>query len=272
MRKRRKTNKKRMITISLFVSLFVITVGYSAFNTNINLKAKGNVLKDTNIEVDKKVPLNDLLFWGEANNKENTLTTLKNKANGSDGILNNFDNTETSGFNNDELVFDGVNDFVNIGYAGYDFKNSISLVIYVDLDSSNRTDLHEFFGNWEYAGGGIALGNGKLFFNLYDNNKKDYILNYSTQSVNYNQYQTYIGTFDGESLKLYINGTLDNIENMSNLKNSTLDILLGANPSTTGAQYFTKMKLKEAILYDRALTEDGVKTLTEGFKKKYENS
>ena len=251
--------------------------GYSAFNTNINLKAKGNVLKGTNIEVDKKVPLNDLLFWGEANNKDNTLTTLKNKANGDDGILNNFDNTEISGFNNDELIFDGVNDFVNIGYANYDFKNSISYVIYVNLDSSNSTGQHEFFGNWEQAGGGIALKSGKLFFDLFDNNKKDYVLNYSIQPVNYNKYQTYIGTFDGEDLKLYINGTLDNVENMSSLKNSALDVLIGANPApfkynAVGAEFLTKMKLKEALLYDRALTEDEVKTLTEGFKKKYENS
>ena len=60
MRKRKKT--KKIITISLFVSLMIIITGYSAFNTNINLKAKGNVL-DLTEEVDKKVPLNDLLFW-----------------------------------------------------------------------------------------------------------------------------------------------------------------------------------------------------------------
>lgn len=41
MRKRNKT--KKIITISLFMSLMIISVGYSVFNTNINLKAKGNI-------------------------------------------------------------------------------------------------------------------------------------------------------------------------------------------------------------------------------------
>ena len=41
MKKRKKT--KKIITISLFISLMFIAGGYSAFNTNINLKAKGNI-------------------------------------------------------------------------------------------------------------------------------------------------------------------------------------------------------------------------------------
>ena len=41
MRKRRKM--KKIITISLFVSLMIIAVGYASFNTNVSLSAKGNV-------------------------------------------------------------------------------------------------------------------------------------------------------------------------------------------------------------------------------------
>lgn len=49
-----------------------------------------------------------------------------------------------------------------------------------------------------------------------------------------------------------------------------MNILLGANPQATGQIVdHVNMNLKEAMVYDRALTEDEVKTITEGFERKY---
>lgn len=46
--------------------------GYAAFSANINMSAKGN-LKNMDKEVDSKISMSELLFWGQADNKDNTL-------------------------------------------------------------------------------------------------------------------------------------------------------------------------------------------------------
>ena len=42
-KRRKEKNKKRIIVISLFLFLIIMTSGYAAFNTNISLHAKGNI-------------------------------------------------------------------------------------------------------------------------------------------------------------------------------------------------------------------------------------
>lgn len=267
-RKEKRSRRKKAIIISSLCLLFVMTAGYAAFQTNLSITAKGNI-KNLKEEIDSKVPTNELLFWGQADNEENTLNILKDKSgNNNDGILNGFDNTTTSGYTDEGLVFDGINDFVNIGFANYDFQNSVSYIIYTKVFSTSSGSNDYLFGNWENNGGGILINYQDLInFELFDGEK--YYQTFSTP-IDVNQYHTIIGIYDGNDLKLYIDGNLMATTNLSKMTSSSVSILLGANPSMNNASYDnSKMQLKEAMLYDRALTEDEVKTITEGFERKY---
>lgn len=267
-RKEKRSRRKKAIIISSLCLLFVMTAGYAAFQTNLSITAKGNI-KNLKEEIDSKVPTNELLFWGQADNEENTLNILKDKSgNNNDGILNGFDNTTTSGYTDEGLVFDGINDFVNIGFANYDFQNSVSYIIYTKVFSTSSGSNDYLFGNWESNGGGILITSQDLIdFELFDGEK--YYTTFSTP-IDVNQYHTIIGIYDGNDLKLYIDGNLMATTNLSKMTSSSVSILLGANPSMNNASHDnSKMQLKEAMLYDRALTEDEVKTITEGFERKY---
>lgn len=266
---RRGNRNVRNIVIICFVMILFLGIGYGAFQTSLSINAKGNV-KVPNQEVDSKVPTNDLLFWGQADNRDNTLTTLKDKSShGNDGILNGFNNTSVSGYNNGILEFDGVDDYVNIGLANYDFKNSQSYVTYVKINkpSSAETDI---FNNFSSSGSGLLIVNNKIRFSVYDTIYQGIWYN---NAIDTNHYYALVGTYDGTNVKLYVDGNLVGTTTASLLKTSSMPILIGANPELVGEILtigdFANMSLKEAMLYDRTLTEEEVKTITEGFEKKY---
>ena len=267
-RYRRRNKQKRIIIISSICLLFMITAGYAAFSTNLNITAKGNI-KNLKEEVDSQIPTDEMLFWGQADNEENTLTILKDKSeNNNNGTLHGFDNTNSSGYTDEGLIFDGIDDYVDIGLANYDFENSISYVVYVKINDIVSGEI-DIINNFQNAGSGLAITDGVLRFSIYDIQYKMAIYN---NTIDKTKYYTIIGTYDGQNVKLYIDGYLVDQTTASFVAKSEVGISLGANPTPEAyGPYlgFINMNLKEAILYDRALTEDEVKTITEGFNKKY---
>lgn len=151
--RRKRKNKQRKIMIAFIITfMFLMIGGYAAFRTNLNITAKGNII-DIKEEVDSKVPTNELLFWGQGDSEENTLTMLKDKSdNNNDGTMYGFDNTNLSGYTDEGLVFDGINDYVDIGLANYDFQNSISYVVYFKINMQRETR-HTVIANWGNGGG-----------------------------------------------------------------------------------------------------------------------
>lgn len=245
----------------------LFSAGYAAFSSNFLVSGKGTI-KDVKFEVDSKVPLDNLLFWGQADNKENTDLIFKDKSKHQDGELCNFNSTENSGFNVEGLIFDGIDDYVKIGYANYDFKNSISYVMFLKLNSLDKA--YNLFGAWGSAGGGLEYHSGTKNITMdiqpisgsgwhYANAKENSILDH---------YYTLVGIYDGINIKLYIDGDLQEETPVESMKNSTYDINIGA-ALNNGLATASNITLKEAMLYDRALTEDEVKILTDGFQKKY---
>lgn len=268
MRRRRGRRQKRFLVISVFLLLVCLTIGYAAFSTDISITVRGNV-KDLKAEVDGKVPLEGLLFWGQADNEDNSLNIFKDKSeNNNDGLLYGFDNTINSGYNEDDLIFDGINDYIDLGFANYDFENSISYVMYVKILKNDSSTTQELFGNWDVSGGGIYTDGSKYFaYDEHDGTKYNYAI-YDTDIDN-TKYYTLIGTYDGTEIKLYVDGLLQASVLSDNLSISSFPILIGANPDIVNNLDFANMALKEAMLYDRALDEDEVKTITSGFERKY---
>lgn len=260
--RRRKYKKQRKIMIaSVIILLCIMTAGYAAFQTNLNITAKGNI-KDIKNEVDSKVPTNELLFWGQAYNKDNTLNILKDKS----GKNNNGIITGAT-FQNNILEFDGVDDYVNIGFANYDFNNSISYVIYLKINSlPGEVDL---FSNFEYGGGGLYIVDKRFRNAIHDG--KEYKKMISPTEIVINKYYTVIGTYDGINGKLYVDGILVSSLQITKLTTVNVPIIIGADsrPNAEVNDYFANMSLKETMLYDRALTDDEVISITNGFQLKY---
>lgn len=103
-------------------------------------------------------------------------------------------------------------------------------------------DIHPTIGNWCYA--------------------------FSKNWADLNHYYTLIGCYDGTNVRLYADGILQQSTLVENMKNSSYNVNIGAalNNNLLTA---SNISLKEAMLYDRSLTEDEVKVITSGFEKKY---
>lgn len=271
--RRKRKNKQRKIMIAFIITfMFLMIGGYAAFRTNLNITAKGNII-DIKEEVDSKVPTNELLFWGQGDSEENTLTMLKDKSdNNNDGTMYGFDNTNLSGYTDEGLVFDGINDYVDIGLANYDFQNSISYVVYFKINMQRETR-HTVIASWGNGGGsGIYFMSNNLIalpIGYYSDTTRYYWI-YSENTYDILKYYTVITIYDGTMAKIYVDGIVDGIGETNVLGTSDTPILIGANPQINQEHVeFAHMVLKEAMVYDRALTEDEVKTITEGFERKY---
>ncbi len=256
----RKNRKIKKITTLIFILPLSLIVSYAAFETNINLKAKGNIKENKEL-IDKQIPQDKLLFWADVDGVENTKTLLKDKSiNQKDGTIYG------ATYEKNALLLDGVDDYVDIGYAGYDFKNTISYVIYVKLYQNSHSCI---FGNWESAGSGLWQ-NPTISFDIYDTVLNEYVEATSPINIDTNTYYTVIGIQDENIIKLYIDGKLMATQNVTNMNVSSRNVIIGGNPNGDVIGDTSNMSFKEAMLYDRALTEEEVSIITKAFHQKYE--
>lgn len=77
--------------------------------------------------------------------------------------MHGFQNDFLSGYNDGNISFDGNDDYIDIGLTNYDFKNTVSYIVYVKL---NNIEKHQIiFGSWEGEKGasGIYFNNRSCF-------------------------------------------------------------------------------------------------------------
>ncbi|MDO4996053.1 MAG: LamG domain-containing protein [Bacilli bacterium] len=170
------------------------------------------------------------------------------------------------------VYLDGVDDYINCGLENYDFGNSISYVLRMKTSSVSNMALIALFGNWRGAGGGLYFNNQgatpKYSFQIYGKDIRKYTNFVSNTSVELDTWKTVVGTYDGNSLKMYINGT--QIPNNSSVNNMELidSLKISANPITIGAMItsenavveFSNITISDALVFDRALTSEEIAT------------
>lgn len=170
------------------------------------------------------------------------------------GATNNGDGTYT---------LDGVDDYINCGLANYDFGKSISLVTRLKFKSIARD--YNFFDNYSSDSAGIGLiisGNLYPMFLIYTDNNS-YGLN-SSFSPEVDTWYTIIGVYDGKTQKIYIYDSLGN--NLANVSRPTTEnIKISTSPFVIGGMYntsnhYTPMTISDALIFDRALTEEEITT------------
>ena len=187
-----------------------------------------------------------------------TATTWKDlSGNGNDGQLKNFGTTPTSGWGNNYLSFDGVNDWVNCGAINNDY---ITLDIAYFLKSSYGGD-REIIGNWNSGGVGMGYSNGNEFGQgVYIDG--EYRTLKSIESNNKHQLITATVGYNGSTLAYYKNGIKQQeleYEGIISPPKLNAVMAIGTNPygggELTDGEY-ADMDIYGVRIYNRGLTEE----------------
>ena len=162
----------------------------------------------------------------------------------------------------DSLVFDGVDDWVNLGWQNYtNYTIEAKLKIDAALDPDNNLPL---VSNYEVGGFGLSIVRTKPRAMIYGTTTDDYIASESPNSMPVNQIVDLVGTFDGTNLKFYIDGVLINDVTVNDTIKTTLDntiMAIGMNPA--GSEPWSETEwldgnVYNVKLYNRALTQSEI--------------
>ena len=172
--------------------------------------------------------------------------------------------------------FNGKTDYKRAGFASYNFGKTITMVSRFKIE--NHTGVtRDLVGNWESAGGGLFIYNDdKLYFNLYNSSSSNYSAVCTSSAVSLNEWHTAVGTYDGTTMKLYLDGTQVASKTVSfTIKASDVEFLIGANPGPSGeidGEYFNGY-ISDTLVIDSALSSSFV-SLYYGktFNRSYNNA
>ena len=197
--------------------------------------------------------------------------------NNNDFSLGNFNNTDSSGWKDESLIFDGENDFLS-SIENFNFNNANKLTIqFVDLNGT-------LYKNHENLG---VLFETSTNFN---NNKKSFLVNinelgsqitaiafrhnsywnvqYDSEPLIENESSSYTLTFNAENeynnyVKMYKNNNIKEINRSSQFRQNLSDFTFNNYPmyigSRAGSSNFTKIRLASVRIYNRVLTEEEIK-------------
>ena len=162
------------------------------------------------------------------------------------------------------VSFDGVDDYIDLGLENYEFTNGVTLAINFSINELNDTSYNRLIGNWEQAGLGLhVLDNQKIRFDAH--NGSEYVAVDSANPINLGESYTAIGTYDGQNIKLFLNGVLVASLNASfEIATSVKPFSLAANLNTTTHTDFANIDVKNVQIYNRAISEEEVAVVGEG--------
>ena len=172
--------------------------------------------------------------------------------------------------------FNGKTDYKRAGFASYNFGKTITLVSRFKIENHTGTG-RDLIGNWETAGGGLFIySDGDLCFNLYNSSSSNYPAVCTSSAVSLNEWHTAVGTYDGTTMKLYLDGTQVASKTVSfTIKASDAEFLIGANPGPSGeidGEYFNGY-ISDVLVIDSALSSSIVSTnYGKTFNRSYNNA
>lgn len=158
------------------------------------------------------------------------------------------------------VSFDGVDNTINLGLTNYDFGTQLTIGIAVTFYQNSKT-LQEYFNNYEAAGFGFHLSGSSGKINVFQLRIGNNYYQISSTTLEFGKKYLIVGTYDGKSMKMYINGELVAEQNISgNIVPSTLPLTIGANPEKSDAfSSYSKLNVYQAVVFNRTLSEDEIK-------------
>ena len=152
--------------------------------------------------------------------------------------------------NNHSVDFDGVDDFIQLGEPLSYTQHTISAWIKLVNDGSNSTVIDAR----DSANDGWRMVISASQFVNYQMNS-NYVVSPSAVSVG--EWHHIVGTYDGTTQKLYIDGSLVSSATTSQTISTTTNAEIGSRNFSDRANEFAG-KIDELAIFDRALTADEV--------------
>ena len=172
--------------------------------------------------------------------------------------------------------FNGETDYKRAGYAGYNFGKTITIVSRFKIENHTGPG-RSLIDNWESAGGGLFIyTDDDLCFSLYNSSSSNYSVACTSSAVSLNEWHTAVGTYDGTTMRLYLDGTQVASKTVSfTIKASNAEFLIGANPGTSGeidGEYFNGY-ISDALVIDSALSSSVISSYYgKTFNRSYNNT
>ena len=195
-----------------------------------------------------------------------------------DGDINNYGCSSYT-FTNENVTF---NTSGKIGSCA-EFNGSSSRLTLSDFEIGNQWS----YGMWVYSESSSRGWEGVLILNndggdadmqlgMYtypaSNNRIQNTANgqyYASVPFTYSQWNHFMGTFDGTSLKTYINGTLVYTQTITNAILSRTYLTIGARHRASAYDSYFKGKINDVRIYDHCLSAAEVHEIAQGLVLHY---
>jgi len=209
------------------------------------------------------VPTSGLVGWWPFNGN-----AQDGSGNGNNGSLQNGVSITSDRLSNSNSAydFDGINDQIEVSNSSSISPNqyvSVNVWIYPRAYEDNKHCVSKGSHiNLTYRSFGI-LGpesNSKAKFFVSNGTNEQGISTFTTLSLN--QWHQITGVYDGSSLKIYVNGALDNQLNFTGLINQNSEpLLFGSHKYYSFSDYWFNGKLDDIGIWNRALTPQEITNL-----------
>ena len=235
-----------------------------------------SVLSSTNItnvynsgSPDDLSSLSPVHWWRMGDNDEGTGTTITDQGSGgNDGTLTNGPTFSTSVpyvlpsiTNTNSVSFDGTNDYIDLGTSStLNPTSSLTLSTWIYINGSGTGSLPTIYSSSKTSNGisgGIALAytSNKIRFYLDTTGSSGWVFAESNSTMSTGQWYHLVGTWDGSTVTLYIDGTAQS----TTASASTIGYNTGF-PATIGrysTNYFQGL-VDEVALFDSALSSSNI--------------
>ena len=240
-----------------------VTLGVLSNSGNIVKSESMTLISDTNIDTispeilitgqDMVVQDGLIRYYNASNNLEyshspNT-TVWKDLSGNYDGEVNNLT------WNTGSAVFNGTSSNVRIGQINN--LTAVTVETFLKVNNYSTTDENQIISNYNGNGlvlqlnkgvPGFSIGTGKIIA--------------SDETIDLGVNHTITGTYDGSTVKLYVDGvlkkTLSSTAGISNPTDST-PMVIGCNPNETGCDtHYTAADIYAVRIYNRALTQNEI--------------
>ena len=184
------------------------------------------------------------------NGHSNTTTMWKDlSGNGNDGKLNNFDNTDNSGWFENGISFDGINDVIEVAESDTisPKEQTIEIILQKDGDSNTTDGRQIFFVKWK----GYTMEINKNNTISYGRNS-GYLT--SNKTINLSEKYSIVAKHENNISRLYINNIFEKEQNVQPIAYSMMKTITIGNYAGNGGQYLNG-KIYSIRMYNRALTD-----------------